>query len=194
MNHDSRWLFLLLIVGAALVSGCGETIDLYGESRLQTAEPVQAREDPQDNPHRNVKPHSKAKTPEPNTKTDYGASEGIFMIVPPADLNPNNVEGTQDPQIITIDFQKQYNWMPVQVVVDGKVIFEERLKTDNRGYADSVSFHYERPPARFTLVFPSMGMRETFTVNPDKGRFLGVAFIDGQLKLDLREGPFFYGK
>lgn len=187
------WLFAFSFSLFALC-GCGETIDLYGESRMQTAEPVQEREQPDDNPHRNPKPAKKGKTPEkPSYQSDLNA-DGVFMIVPPVALNPKNVQAAPDPQIITIDFQKQFDWMPVQVIVNGKVILDERLKTNDVGFADSVSFHYDEPPARFTLAFPTMGARETFSVDPDKGRFLGISYVGGQLKLDLQEGPFFYEK
>ena len=120
--------------------------------------------------------------------------QGIFKIVPPAHINPRNLERPPDPQIITIDFQSGFKGYTTVVTVDGKVIFRDRLNSGPTGYADFVSFRYDEPPARFTLELPDYGVKETFSVDPDQGRFLGISIVDGQIKLKLQPGPFFYGQ
>lgn len=182
-------IICLLLFG---LSGCGETIDLYGESRLDRPDPVANTEKDWDSPYRNKKPtEQEANQAATSNQSDIN-SEGIFLIVPPADINPKNLESDPDPKLITIDFQKGFEWLPTEVIVDGEVIFSERLRSKPNGFADSVSFQYTDVPARFTLVFPTLGMSERFTVDPSKGRFLGINFVNRELSLELQESPFFY--
>lgn len=162
---------------------------------MQRGTPIEQQAESKGTQYRNPKPDKeKTPPPEPNYQTDYGAADGIFMIVPPATMNPKNLEKAPDPQIITIDFQDGFSWVPTVVRVKGDIIFSERLRSNADGYADSISFHYDEPPARFTLIFPTYKMQETFTVDPEKGRFLGISFVNNQLKLELQDGPFFYDK
>ncbi|MBC2593928.1 hypothetical protein H5P28_06600 [Ruficoccus amylovorans] len=120
--------------------------------------------------------------------------DGIFAIVPPAQVNPRNVEVAPDPQIITIDFQKGFQRLPAVVTVDGEKIFSGLLRSNADGFADTTSFRYKEPPVKFTLEFPTMNVRETFSVDPDKGRFVGISIVGGRLRIELKEtGEFVYG-
>lgn len=125
-------------------------------------------------------------------RTDYGGSEGVFRIIPPAVINPRNLQYAEDPRIITIDFQQGFHGVQAQVIYEGEVIFNSRLRSNQDGFADSVNLRYGQPPVRVTLRIPSRGIDETFVIDPDKGRFLGIGFQGPQLMLNLQERTFFY--
>lgn len=160
---------LALLLGFFGISGCSKEIDHYGDSRIDheaTDRAIQqlARQRP---------------------------VETYFEIIPPARINPKNIEDN-DPQLFTIDFQDGFLGQWVEVYHNGEPLLSERLKSNPRGYADTVSFRYAEVPVVFVLRFPLMEAEETFTIDVGQGRFLGIAMRNGGLVLTLQEGPFFY--
>lgn len=156
------------LVILAFLPGCGTEIDLYGDTRIEPLSTDRAAANLRSQP---VPP-------------------GIFKIIPPAAINPKNVADT-DPHLLTIDFQSGFNGLPAQVIYRDELIFNERLVSNARGYAGTVSFVYREEPISFTIRFPTMG-EETFTVDPDNGRFFALAIKGRQLVVTFQEGPFFY--
>ncbi|WOO43051.1 hypothetical protein [Rubellicoccus peritrichatus] len=169
-NDSLLFHFFCLLISVFFLFGCTSAVGLYKDTRIDPESTSRAEE--------NLEKQS--------------SSEGVFKIIPPAVINPKNLE-VNDPRLITIDFQSGFNGLPAEVIYQGEIIFSERIRSNLQGFADTVSFVFTEEPVSFTIRFPTMG-EETFTIDPEDGRFFGLAIQGNQLVVTFQDSPFFYSK
>lgn len=96
---------------------------------------------------------------------------------------------------VVFDFQSGFDHTPVELLLDGQLLFSAVLTTDERvGLARSIKLPARHPLPITVVIILNQGAQYSYRIQLDLGRYIGFSknLDSGKLQMEQRHHPFEY--